>query len=138
MFMHTVKYEDFNGVQKERDIYFNMSEPEMTFWETSESGGLSNIIDRITKTKDTPMIMKYFEEIIDRSYGIKSDDGESFDKSEAILNKFKHSKAFEVFFMQLISDPDFAIKWIQGLLPAKYRDAISKEEMENKIKELSK
>lgn len=128
MFKDTITYTNFNGETITRDLYFNLSEPDMTLWESSESGGISAKLDTIVKTKDIPKIMETFTEIIDRSYGERAADGEHFYKNAEILYNFKSSKAFEVFFMKLLENSDFAINWIRGIMPEKYQDAITQEE----------
>ena len=128
MYKYTVTYDNYNGDSITRDLYFNLSEPDMALWESSESGGISAKLDTVVKTKDIPQIMEFFTEIIDKSYGERSADGENFFKSPEILYKFKTSKAFEVFFMKLLQDSDFALSWIKGIMPSKYQNAITQEE----------
>ena len=44
MLKRTIKYEDYNGVEREEDFYFNLSKAELTEMELSQKGGLAEMI----------------------------------------------------------------------------------------------
>ena len=56
-------------------------------------------------------------ELIDFSYGIKSSDGQYFEKSEEILKRFKSSPAYSELFMELATDDNGAAAFINGVIP---------------------
>ena len=75
------KYEDYNGVEREEDFYFNLTTTELMKMEYGTEGGLAEKIKKINAAKDTIQIMNTFEEFLKISYGQKSDDGKRFIKS---------------------------------------------------------
>ena len=54
MLKKTIKYVDYNGVEREEDFYFDLSKAEITEMELSQDGGMSNLIQKIVNTKDMP------------------------------------------------------------------------------------
>ena len=81
MLKETIKFTDYNGVERTEDHYFHLSKAEAMEMEMSTSGGLSEMIRKIVAAQDTPAIIKIFKEIILKSYGQKSPDGRQFIKS---------------------------------------------------------
>ena len=85
--------------------------------ELSKNGGLSEHINRIVASKDSPEIINLFKEIIAKSYGVKSLDGKRFIKSEEILNEFIQTEAYSELFMELAFDAEKAAAFVNGITP---------------------
>ena len=132
MLKKTIKYVDYNGVEREEDFYFNLSKAEISEMELEIPGGMSEMLKRITKAQDTPSLVKIFKDLILRSYGEKSDDGKRFIKSEELKIAFSQTEAYSELFMELATDEDAAAKFMNGIVPADMN--ISEEEI-NKIKQ---
>ena len=47
-------------------------------------GGMAANLKQITEAKDTPSLVKIFKNLILRSYGVKSSDGERFIKNQQV------------------------------------------------------
>ena len=75
MYKITKKYEDFNGVEKEEDFYFNLTKADVLKMELSEDGGMDKRLERLIKTKDMKEAIKVFEGLLLMAYGEKTDDG---------------------------------------------------------------
>ena len=119
MFKTTMTFKDYDGNSRTEDFYFNLDVDELAKFQLSTSGGLDVYVNRILAAQDTPTIIKVFEEIIDISYGIKSDDGKYFRKSPEILADFKATKAYSQLYYKLGTDDKFAAEFINGILPPK-------------------
>ena len=117
MHIVTVNYEDFNGNKRTKECYFNFSEAEVIEMETSINGGISEMISRAAKAEDGATIMKTFKDFILKSYGVKSLDGERFEKSDAIRDSFYQSNAYNVLFTDLVTDATKASNFINALVP---------------------
>lgn len=117
MFKDTVTYEDYNGNMRTETLYFNLSRAEVIQMEMSVNGGLGSFLENIVKSEDMPAIVEQFTKIIKMSYGVKSDDGKRFIKSDEISETFVQSEAFSEFFMKIISDEDYAAKFVNGIMP---------------------
>lgn len=118
MLKKTITYTDYNNVERTEDFYFNLTKAEIMEMELSTSGGLAEMIQRIVAAQDAPAIMKIFQDLILKAYGVKSPDGKRFEKSEELKNQFKQTEAYSILFMELATDADAAAKFVNGIVPA--------------------
>lgn len=119
MLKETITYEDYNGVSRTEDYYFNLTEAELMEMEMSMNGGLAEMIQRIVSAQDAPAIIKIFKDMVLKAYGQKSLDGKRFIKSEALREEFSQTEAYSQLFMKLATDADAAAKFVNGIMPAK-------------------
>lgn len=117
MFKQSIKYTDYNGMEREEDFYFNLSRAELIKLEYTTPGGLKEMIERIVKEKDTVKIYQMFTDIVRLAYGEKSDDGKHFKKSEELSEAFCQTEAYSELMMMFINDADFAAKFVNGIIP---------------------
>ena len=113
----TEKYEDFNGVERTEDFYFNLTEAELMEMELSTSGGLAETIQRIVAAQDGPAIIKIFKDLVLKAYGVKSPDGRLHIKNDKVREEFSQTIAYSNIFMRLATDSDEAAKFINGIMP---------------------
>ncbi len=140
MYKKTVTYTDFNGVERTEDFYFNFTKAELIDMQLSTDGGLLEIIKKIVNAKDTPALIKLFKKIILLAYGIKSEDGKRFKKSDEIREDFASTEAYSEIYMELATNTDSASAFINGILPAdlaaKANEAIANGEIDDDTKKL--
>lgn len=117
MLKKTIKYTDYDGVEREEDFYFNLSKAEITEMELEQSGGLVKIIERIIKEEDSKKMIEIFKDLILRSYGEKSIDGRRFVKNQELRDEFMHTEAYSELFMELASDAAAAEEFVNGIIP---------------------
>lgn len=117
MLKKAIKYTDYNGIEREEDFYFNLTEAELTRLNFTTEGGLEAVLQQIIATQDIPMLYQYFEKIVQMSYGVKSLDGKYFDKSPEILHRFEMCPAYNNLIMELIGSPDAAANFINAVIP---------------------
>ena len=125
MLKETIKFEDYNGVERTEDHWFNLSEAEIMEMELGTTGGFAEMIEKIIAAKDTPSIIKIFKDLILKAYGQKSSDGRRFIKSKELSEEFSQTEAYSVLFMKLATDADAAARFVNGIIPSKARDAKS-------------
>ena len=130
MLKKTIKYMDFNGVEREEDFWFNLMESEITEMELSKQGGLTESIKRIVQTQDGPKIIEIFKEIILKAYGEKSEDGRRFIKSKELSEAFSQTNAYSNLFMELSMDDKSAAEFINGIVPPEMSEQNQKPELE--------
>jgi hypothetical protein len=127
MFKKTVTYTDFLGEERTEDCYFNLTRSELTELSQSVSGGLDVMLERMLSAKDNKGMMEWFKKIILMSYGIRSDDGRRFMKSEEISKEFSETGAYDEIFMWLITGGDQAVaEFINGVVPPKIAEEANK------------
>ena len=117
MLKKTIKYVDYNGETREEDFYFNLSRAEVTEMELSKEGGMSEYIKKISAAQNAPELIKLFKEIISKSYGEKSLDGKRFIKNKELTEAFIQTEAYSELFVELASNADEAVKFINGIMP---------------------
>ena len=117
MLKKTIKYTDYDGNEREEDFYFNLSKAEITEMELSKEGGMSEYIKKISATQNGPELIKLFKDIIIKSYGEKSLDGKRFIKNKELTEAFIQTEAYSELFVELASNADEAVKFINGIMP---------------------
>lgn len=135
MLKETRVYEDYDGVERKEDFYFNLSKAELAEMELSNEGGLENYLQRIVDAKDTSKLIDIFKKLLLKSYGIKSDDGRRFIKSEEISKAFSETPVYSEMFMELATDDIKAANFVKKIVPKDIASEIDKEEKKNKKKE---
>ena len=118
MLKKSIKYTDYNGVERTEDFYFNLSKAELMEMEMSTAGGLAETITKIVAAQDQPAIIKLFKELILKAYGEKSADGKRFVKSDEIAAAFSQTEAYSELFMELSTDSDKAAEFVNKIVPA--------------------
>ena len=117
MLKETIKYTDFNGVEREEDFYFNLTKAEITEMEMSVDGGLVVRINKIVQAKDAKEIVKIFKTIVLDAYGEKSADGRRFIKTPELREAFSQTMAYSNLFMELATNDVKAAAFIKGIMP---------------------
>ena len=117
MVVEKIKYTDFNGIEREEEFMFNLTEAEITEMELTTDGGLSDSIKKIIAAQDTPQIIKVFKMLLLKSYGEKSADGRRFVKSDKLSEEFAQTNAYSQLFMKLATDDKAAVAFINGIMP---------------------
>lgn len=118
MLKKTITYTDYNGVERTEDFYFNLSEAELMEMEMSTTGGMAEMIQRIVAAKDAPAIIKIFKDLVRKAYGVRSDDGRRFIKSDQISDEFCQTEAYSLLFMELATNDNAAAEFVNGIMPA--------------------
>lgn len=128
MLKKTIAYEDYNGVNRKEDYYFNLSKAEVMEMEMGTTGGMAEMIRRIVAAQDTPTLISIFKDLILKSYGEKSMDGKRFIKSKELSEAFSQTEAYSILFMELATDAGAASDFVNGIMPADLSKLLSKSE----------
>lgn len=118
MIKKAITYTDLNGVERTEDFYFNLSKPEIVKMQTSVRGGYDVQLKSIAANLNGALIMDFFEDLIFRSYGEKSEDGRRFMKSPEISRSFMETPAYEVLFEELVTDDKAAADFVNAIMSA--------------------
>lgn len=122
MLKKTITSTDFNGNKETEDFLFNLTEAEIVELQFSEAGGFEQTIKRLIETNDNKEIIRIVKSVILKAYGVKSEDGKRFIKSEALSTEFSQTQAFSDLFMELVSDDKAAADFMNALVPKKISD----------------
>ena len=120
MLKKTVKYIDFDGNERTEDLYFNLTQTELTEMSVMKDEGLDVYIKRIIESKDSREILETFKTIILMAYGEKSEDGKSFRKKKngiRLADDFEQTAAYDALFVELATDEKAAADFFNGIIP---------------------
>ena len=145
MLKKTIKFKDFNDVERTEDLYFHVSKASVL---TSSEEAYNEIMkigldlqergkfledvkeedfdqsDPFNKNSQLVaeairMVARLLDRLVDLSYGIRSSDGLRFVKDDKVLTDFKNSAAYDAFVEQMITNQDELIEFINQLLATK-------------------
>lgn len=126
MLCKKIKYEDFEGIEREENFYFNLNEAELIEWlTTSGNYTIDKVLQKLVRSEKVKDIMIMFKELIYISYGEKSLDGKRFMKSKEIKDAFMESNAYSELFMEIVGDPKKAADFLNAIVPAKMSAGIA-------------
>ena len=117
MLKKTITYTDYEGNERTEDFYFNLSKAELMEMELSSSGGMEKYIRRIISERDNAKIVAIFKELVLKAYGVKSDDGKRFIKSQQLRDEFSQTEAYSDLFFELATNADAAADFVNGIIP---------------------
>ena len=127
MLKKTITYTDYNDIERTEDFLFNLTKTELMKWDLKTPGGLGAKLEKITQQFDVPSLTSFIEDLIDKSYGVKSDDGVRFIKDEKLSMMFRQTKAYDQLFVELLSNEKDTVNFINGILPKELLEEVKKQ-----------
>ena len=127
MLKKTIKYTDYNGVERTEDFHFNLSKAEIMEMQLTTVGGLDAYLKKIISAQDMPTLMRIFKDLVLKSYGVKSDDGRRFIKNDQLREEFEQTEAYSILYMELSTDADAAAAFVNGIIPADVAKQLPKD-----------
>lgn len=128
MYAKELSYKDYDGETCVETFLFHLNEVELVDLEVgSGPKGMLDYLQRIQKAKDKAGAIDFIKKLIRMSYGIKSDDGKKFMKSDRIWEEFSASAAYPALFMTLMSSEIEMEAFVNGIVPADVRAQITIE-----------
>lgn len=131
MLKRTMTYTDYDGNKREEDFYFNLSKAEILEMELGTTGGYTGMIKKIIAAQDTPRLAKIFKELVLKAYGVKSDDGRRFIKSEKLSEEFSQTEAYSQLYMELATNAEAASDFINGIVDTDVSQQLAAQNKEN-------
>lgn len=117
MYKKTIKYTDYNDVEHEDTFYFNYSKAELIEMELVHPEGFEAWINGLVRANDNETLVGIFKELILGSYGEKDPTGKRFIKSKELSEAFSQTEAYSELYMELITNTDTAIEFVNGIVP---------------------
>lgn len=118
MLKQTITYIGFDGKEKTRDFYFNLTKGEITEIHLSLPGGLDGFLNRLNDDPSVEDIVEVFKKIILKSYG-KRTASNGFIKSKEISEEFAATDAYSELFLKFLDNKDdFVNKFLDGAIVA--------------------
>ena len=118
MWKETITYTDYFGEQRTEDFRFHLSQAECAERQMKYAGGgYAEFLRKIIDAKDAEKIVEYFKQFLLDSYGEISSDGRRFMKSPELSKAFSETEAYNILYMKLATDDEFAAEFVKGVLP---------------------
>ena len=117
MIKKTIKFTDYNGVERTGEYWFNLSRAEVIEMNYDVDGGIEETYNRIVNSKNEGALITIFKDLVLKAYGIKCDDGVRFKKTEEDRLAFSQTEAYVELFMELARDEKAAAEFFNGILP---------------------
>lgn len=143
MLKKTVTYEDFNGNQQVEDVYFNLTKTELLDMASEMPDSVMEAVGDDPEKVDTEAaakkliekmggkgILDFIKNIVIKAYGIKSEDGRRFEKSEQISKEFSQTMAFETILEEFRTNDIAASEFINAVIPSSMADKIPTAKVE--------
>lgn len=127
MIKKTITYVDYNGNERTEDHYFNLTKAELMRMELGVKGGMTEMMQRMIAAQDSPALIEVFEELIRKSYGIKTPDGKGFVKRAEDYEAFKSTEAYSELFVELLSSAEASSEFFNGVIPANLAKQVEEE-----------
>ena len=137
MLKETRTYTDYDGVERTEDLYFALSKAELAEMELSTDGGMEAMIEKIVNSKDNKKIVETFKNILLKSFGVKSDDGRRFIKSDELSKEFSETPVYSDMFIELATDEEKAAAFINGIMPEDMKKQLDEAEQKQALKEVA-
>ncbi|QFG08721.1 hypothetical protein PBI_INGRID_46 [Arthrobacter phage Ingrid] len=131
MIKKTLTFKNFRNETETESFYFNMSEGELTKMQVAaidqKTESFSDKLDKISKGLQGKELVEVIDDLVLRSYGVKSTDGKRFVKNPELLEEFTSSGAYSVLITELFSLEGSLTEFINGVVP---EDLIQKSKQE--------
>lgn len=127
MYIKTVKFTDYNGVERVEEHHFHLNKAELIkFLSTEGDYTLDKVMEKLYTERNGKKIIQIFEDLMKISYGTISVDGRKFEKSEEIWNNFYQTEGYSILFTEIVTDAKAAADFIKGVIPKDLADEVQK------------
>ena len=131
MLKKTITYTDYNDRSRTEDFWFNLSRTEILDMAICKRRDLGKLLSDIITESDPTKFISLIEDLIQISYGRKSEDGKRFIKSEELTRDFTQTEAYSELLVDLALNADKAVEFVNAIIPTKFIQEINARAEEN-------
>lgn len=113
MIKRNVTYKDFNDQEITEDVYFNLTEAEVI------ELNIRDDLEAVGKSGNPNLIMDTFKRLLKAAYGVRTQGGSKFVKTQDAWDEFISSEAYSNIFMEMVTDSEYASAFVSELIPKK-------------------
>lgn len=125
MLKKTIEYTNFNDEEKTMEAYFHLGKADIA--RISADPTVLEDMKRATETNNTKLMLACIERLVRLAYGVRSEDGERFVKTQEVQDAFIQSAAYEEFLADLLggTGANFS-KFMTAVFPEKMMKELTK------------
>lgn len=139
MIEKVIKYHDLRGNEVEDTFYFNLTKAEAMglAFEEFESMKFSEVLQSLQSTEDPRLVLAVFKTILRQAVGVKEETprGEILVKPDWLKNWFTATDAYSELLEEMLTDTDYALKFLTGILPKELQKELNPENLQDLSKE---
>lgn len=122
MYIKELTVKDYDGNSRTTTLTFHLNEVELVDLEIDKGPkGILGYVEKIRRNEDKAEAIRFIKDLIKKSYGVKSEDGQRFVKSETIWEDFSQTAAYPAIFSLLTQSEVELEAFMLGIVPAEYR-----------------
>lgn len=125
----TKTYVDFDGNERTEDAHFNLTRTELVDMAMDLPDNIQEMFKNNPNTNENEVlgamkelgnkkIFDFIKSLVLNAYGIKSEDGRRFEKSEKIREEFSQTLIYDAIITDLTTNDEAAIKFVSAVIPA--------------------
>ena len=127
MLKRPVTYTDFNGDKVTEDLYFNLSRVDLMDMEFAAEGGMVAFLTGLMERQNPQEMYTELKRWILTGYGVKSEDGKRFMKSDQIRADFECSAAYDQVFIDLTQSEDEIMQFFLSIIPPEFAKQVDNQ-----------
>jgi hypothetical protein len=137
MISETIAFETLSGEPITEEFHFSISESEaaeMAMRHHVKGGSeLLEYFQTISDAEDGNAMMDAFMNMIRKSIGFKHENNIQFVKTQDYTDRFMQSDAYNRLFLRLLREPEYAQRFLNGILPANIQKKIAEESTKERV-----
>lgn len=135
MYKKTITYEDFDGIERIEDAYFNLTKTELIEFALELPDKIANSVESKSEEMDEEKAIKkvmgamngkeiltFIKKLVFKSYGERKDEGRRFAKADEngrpLYIKFSETMAFETIMEEFRSNDIAAAEFVNAVIPS--------------------
>lgn len=120
MLKREIQFKDLDNNDVTETWYFNLSKAELAEMALRHGGAesLQALLRKMVEAQDGNAIVENFKMILLAAVGRRSDDGRRLIKTPEVRQDFEFSDAYNVLFMELMTDTTACVTFIKAIVPA--------------------
>lgn len=132
MYKEKLTFKNFNGDDVETTLRFHFTELEIMDLVKDDPTFSQSYMRTIVENEDQYEMFRFLRKILALSYGELSDDGNTFMKSQEIMDRFLHSAAYDALIDKIAASADVNVvrNMLLAIFPPKFGEAYLAEEKE--------
>lgn len=123
MIKKEVTFENLDGEKVTRNFWFNLNKAELAKMQVRHQN-FQSYIQAAIDSDNMERVIAVFDELLSMSYGVRDEDGITFNKGEDLWDAFKNSDAYSELFIDLLGNPQKAGEFFAGLVPRDFQEGV--------------